>query len=610
MPDDRRRPRRRLAPAKPQALVASATLLNTTKMERLPPPEAWANEAWGYYDTVPEVRFACGWLSNAMSRCRIAAASRSEDGNDPVPVVDGPAAEAMDALGGGVTGQAAILADATTHLTVPGIGYLVGEQTPTAVDVGGATWQVLSSDELRLAATPEGKRYEVKTGDGDRSWRTLPADALAVKMWRQHRRWSWKPDSPIRATLPVLRELEALTQHVDASLVSRLAGNGILVLPDEVEFPVAPGTPEDEDPFMWALTQAMITPIGDRDAASAVVPYVIRVPAESVDKIRHITFASPLDEKAQALRDEALRRFASGMDMPAEVIQGLADANHWTAWQIEESAIKLHVEPMLEAICQALTVGYLHPYLQVLGVDAYEDFVVWYDTSDLRVRPDRSGTAAELFDRQAISVEALRRESGFDEDDAPDEDDLRRALLIDIAKSAPTLAPILLPAAGIDLGLPEEPLPTGPNAPQDAPGGDEAPADGPPDRSDSPPPPTQEEAAVRALIAACDGVVFRALERAGARLMATARSERVQWDTNGVPRHELHLHVPVEMGLPSDEFLIDGSLDRVPEIAARHGVDASALAAALGNYTLRLIRYGMPYDYIALSETLGASRGA
>ena len=38
------------------------------------------------------------------------------------------------------------------------------------------------------------------------------------------------PDSPVRAALPILRELVGLTQHVSAQIDSRLAGAGMLVM--------------------------------------------------------------------------------------------------------------------------------------------------------------------------------------------------------------------------------------------------------------------------------------------------------------------------------------------------------------------------------------------
>lgn len=344
----------------------------------------------------------------------------------------------------------------------------------------------------------------------------------------------------------------------------------------------------------------------------------MRVPPDAIEAIRHITFSTPLDEKAQALRDEALRRFASGMDLPAEVITGMGDSNHWTAWQIEESALKLHVEPMLESICHGLTVGYLQPALRAAGVANWRDHLVWYDTSELTVRPDRSGDAKDLFDRQAINVEALRRETGFGEEDAPEVLDLRDATLLSIVRSAPTLAPALLPYVrgfeDIQISVPgvegeapaEEPGEPGPEEPE-APEGPDSEGERPlPDTQDDAPLPPGETSAEAALLAACDGIVHRALERAGTRLATEARKAGITWHTNGTEFARLHTVMPEGLGV--DAFgLVADAWSRVPEVAVRHGVDTTALTAALEDYTARLIETGAPHDYERLADAIGAT---
>jgi len=70
---------------------------------------------------------------------------------------------------------------------------------------------------------------------------------------------------------------------------------------------------------------------------------------------REMTFWTELDAQSKDMRAEAITRFAVGMDPPAEQILGMS-ANSGTgreqwclslgAWQIEESTIKMFVEPM------------------------------------------------------------------------------------------------------------------------------------------------------------------------------------------------------------------------------------------------------------------------
>ena len=168
---------------------------------------------------------------------------------------------------------------------------------------------------------------------------------------------------------------------------------------------------------METLRVAMVTAIGNRTDASALVPIIIQAPGEYLDKIAHITFSTPLDGQAQELRKEAIGRLGLSMDMPPEVLQGTADMNHWSSWQVEEAAIKAHTEPLLDVVTQGITTNYLQAALKTAGVKDWDQYTVEADTSEMRVRPNRSKEAQELYAQAAISREAMVRENGFDEAD-------------------------------------------------------------------------------------------------------------------------------------------------------------------------------------------------
>ena len=57
----------------------------------------------------------------------------------------------------------------------------------------------------------------------------------------------------------------------------------------------------------------MLTPLQNRNSAASIVPLIAKVPGEWVDKVRHITFDSPLDPMAKDMREEAIRRIGLGM---------------------------------------------------------------------------------------------------------------------------------------------------------------------------------------------------------------------------------------------------------------------------------------------------------
>jgi hypothetical protein len=234
--------------------------------------------------------------------------------------------------------------------------------------------------------------------------------------------------------------------------------------------------PDDDgttDPILAALMDAMLTAIKDRDSASAVMPILLQGPDEAIDKVKHLTFTTPFDERTKDLRDEAIRRLALGLDAPAEVLLGMGTSTHWNAWLIQEDRIKTHTEPTLSLICDSLTQDFLWPILEEQGVADFEKYVIWYDTSDLTQKADRSKEAIELYDRGEVSGLALRREAGFDEDDAGEVIERRSfEIAVEFCKARPEMldkpgfGPLLemLRAAMIggtipDLEFPEEPVP-------------------------------------------------------------------------------------------------------------------------------------------------------
>ena len=121
--------------------------------------------------------------------------------------------------------------------------------------------------------------------------------------------------------------------------------------------------------------------------------------------------------------------------------------------------------------------------------------MVWYDDSELSVRPDKSQSAIRLYELNELSGEALRRETGFSEEDQPSEDEWRRNVLVSTMQAAPSLFPIIAPELGL-MEVPEGvvafPAPDeGPISPSGPPsdGNPPAPNGAPGTRDDEPPPP-------------------------------------------------------------------------------------------------------------------------
>lgn len=529
------------------ALVASATRYPGRMARIYQPRQDWQQECYRHYAICGEARFAAKFFGSAVSRAVLSVAVM--DGNTPIVQDSGSAYDALIDLFNGKDGQKEMLGALGQHLTIAGECYLVGRNAD-----GEDIWEIVSCMEMRVT----GNTWQINYGDG------LPPidltdDDVVIRIWLPAPGKKIEADSPFKAMLPILGEIEWLTRHVFAQITSRLAGAGILMLPQGMTFPPPPGqdgqelqTANDADAFMLTLADAMLKPIEEPGSPSSVIPIVVTAPDDAIDKAKLLTFWSELDQHSMDLRNEAIRRFALGMDLPPEQVLGMSSntgtgggtsngVSHWGAWQIEEATIKMHVEPMLDVIVNALTMGYLRPLTD-------DESIVVYDTSALRLRPDRSKEAFELYDRGLISADALRRENGFDDDDVPTTQEFQTWLLIKVASgsSTPEQVQAALEALGVPLtvGVPQ----ASPREAQQPPSLEEHPTR----------PRTPGESA---LVAASEALVFRALERAGNRL------RQMGGKPPGVPSYETHLYVRangnrvLEDAWPCANQVLDGIAD-------------------------------------------------
>jgi len=494
--------RRATLAAPPRALTADARRIDLTQSiatasSKPGSAHPWQVEAWQRFDEVGELRAVCQWFANSLSRARLIASELDPlTGHPTGKSSDAAATQMVSDIAGGPAGQATMLSRLATFLTVPGeawVAIIDRDDDPAAAE----EWHVIADSEIATV----GQDVEITLPDSS-TYQINPDTDSLFRVWRSHPRSAAEADSPVRAALPILREIRRTEQAIDAAGKSRIAGNGILALPTEISMPTglvpggdddAPGLPADaggEAPIdtgvgmrqvdagelMSALQEAMTTSIRDQASAAAMVPIVIQAAGEHIDKIRHITLDSTVTETNLHTRESAIRRLALSLDIPPEVLLGHGDSNHWSAWASRDEAISQHLAPMMTLICDALTSSVLHPLLAAQGHPDPERVVVWFDLSDLSRRPDRREDAAAAFDRGVISPQAYRQELGYGDDDAPDRnsDEAMRELAIQLVSQAPSLLPSLAHIIGFDVAPTQ--IDTGPGAPSAAPS---APADPP-----------------------------------------------------------------------------------------------------------------------------------
>jgi hypothetical protein len=468
----------------PRTLTAAAAQIKVNdkgefeqfRIRRSAGSSAWQAEAWEYYDAIGEIKYAFNLVASVVSRIRIYAAVIDDPSETPISVrqselIDdrlGAAAErALARLNSAYGGQAGLLRDAALNLSVAGECYLVQMPAKPSQRLP-ESWDVRSVDEVttdpRGGFNIIGRREQSTTSQGGVGQASkLGKDAFVGRIWRSHPRFSDEADSSLRGLLDLCAELLLLNRTFRATARSRLNA-GALYLPDGLsvasqgdgDFPydsedgIGPNftAEEAEDEFEEQLMDAMTTPIRDEESASAVVPLIIRGPAELGDKIKQFKFERSFDPQLAERSDRVLERILQGLDVPKDVVTGLANVKYSNAMQIDESLYKAHIEPLMLLIADALTVVYLRPYLIANGFEETQvnRIVVWYDPSAIATRNDRATDADAGFDRMAVSANTWRRAHGFSDADAPTPKELSIRLLQERGVFTPEFTEAMLAA--------------------------------------------------------------------------------------------------------------------------------------------------------------------
>lgn len=568
----------------PRALVSSARPVKVDKMSGAQAAlkgEGWQDLTWRFYNTVGEFRAACNWVGNVLSRASLYVTY--DDGSGPKRVEEGSIGDlALDEFFNGRRGQTQMLHDLGVFYSAPGEAYLAG-WSKKKKGKETWTWGVYDASEV------------MKKGDdwyvsGDK----VEGQITLIRTWRPHPKKRKKADSPARAALPVLQEIERTTAHISKQLTSRLASAGILLLPNEMTVTTTVEATDDGSDQTTISARQMVEQlaavagraISDPSDSAANVPIVITADGEHLDKPRLLEFWSELDAAVQQMRDNAVKRLALAMDMPPEVLTGLGETNHWGAWQIDESAVKSHTEPLLAQITYDLTEGYLRPALEG-EVEDPERYAIAADTTEMRLRPNRSQEAMELFDRGALSGAALLRETGFDPSDAMGDEERKVWLLMKAAMGSTTPEIVVEAMRLLGAPLPEQVYGDEPTEGRPAPSLDEHPGVEPPSEVPA------------ALVAAADQMVWRALERAGNRLASRMNGGRKPANLDAAS-----VYLFVALDAPAIDEALKDAWTTCGRTASRHGWEPKALESALSEYVAGLMKRGQQHDYDLLAAHL------
>lgn len=454
---------RRPVPGEVVSLVASAARIDLQDKRAMQSAkkrrQAWQSEAWDYVDEVPEIGYTISYSGNMLSKLRLFAATRPDPKEAPVPVeepesgADPTAAKiavaSLERLRSPEGGQSALIRSLAINLEVAGEGSLHGHEDE---DTGEEEWYIRSVDELVV----EGDKFALRDGPGSKVLEPIPDGDVVIRLWERHPRFGMLATCAMRRVLTEAEALLLLSREIRAGSKSRLS-NGILLMPLELSFGAADPTRDagdgetQDDPFEDGLITAMITPIQEEGSAAAVVPFLVRGPAEQLKEIRHITLAKPLDAVLDSRIEARIIRIARGLNMPVEVTSGLMSTTFANAAQVKASEFEDHLQPRAVLICDALTAGYLQPALIEAGVDVEKarDIFIWFDATDLVSRPDQADQAQSAHADGIISDDARRRYTGFTEADAPTDDEVLRRLMLTLSRMDPSLFAQMMKQTGL-----------------------------------------------------------------------------------------------------------------------------------------------------------------
>lgn len=592
--------------------------------------ETWQRECWRYFHTTPELHYAAQYTGSACSLVRIFVQEIQDNGRLGDEATDEDILALADNLLGGPNQKSEALSAIGNNLIIAGECFIVGR--PGRGD-DPDSWKVVSTTELRR----RGGQIWIDYGYGPEQ--LVTGRDIVIRLWSPDAERMRFADSPTRACMQILWELEQLQEYETSQIDSRLAGAGVYFIPSSLSQGATTSEVSAADDLFNTLAEAARASRSGRGTAAGVVPLFVEVPAESLKDMadKPVRFESELSDKLASMKESAVRRLANGLSMPPEVLLGMGDATHWSAWHIEESFVTIQIKPLMNRICEGLTTAYLRPLLKAMGKDP-KRYQLSFDTAPLTVRPNRLQDTLNLYEKNIVGKEAVLVAGDYNPTtDLISEEEENQAFVravvlrdptlfqipgvqeylgidIDTTIPMPELPPGEMPAGG-DLNAPGPPPPPAPAR------SIEQPDTGPPTKSTAPGTPIlavggkvefanfltawKAGAADKAVVpspvlAAANVVCRRAFELAGGRMLT--RSYRGQFPE--VPKKLIHTRLKIS-GVQAETHL-DGAFADLDDDFIGLKVDLPQMEATLRAYCLDQVVKSRPHDVTVLAARLRA----
>lgn len=489
------------ARSNPRVLKAAGLKIERMSSDRLRAVagqrQRWQTLAWGYRDMIGELRAALKFRAQAISRVQFFVAEIVDDDDEPIALSlrdekndDGTPTERAEKIT--LPEDLCLAAEQelarlpmdegdsflgvwSENFDVAGECWLYGRLDTFT---GEETWEIRSIDDVEV----QGSNVTIKDELGQPRVVDLDegSDEELYRLWRKHPRHPYLADSALNACLDALEDITLAGREMRAVSRSRIASNGIMFVPSGM-VDVKNQKEDDErqpgDAFIADLTASIIAPISNEGDAGGIAPIVLIAERDDIQAVRFERLDREDSPTLIAKLDKGLARMGQSIDVPPEIITGLAGVNHWTAWQIDSSTFRYYLEPGIREMADSLTQCFIRRALNTFPPELVKRVRIWFDAGAITENPNRRQDTLDAGDRMLISPRTSRKELGFGEGDAPTSEEIIAMIAAKQGFDAATAARVMIEMArqdGADLPAGIEPPA---QAPQQAPPRQIGPAD-------------------------------------------------------------------------------------------------------------------------------------
>lgn len=343
--------------------------------------EEWQSDAWAYWHALGELHYPTDLVAKQLTRVNWDVQLPNGD------FVENPEDYYDDAAEGIGISQMSYYVG--LHFMVAGAGYIIEE------DDGFHVYSVITPKVTE-------KRDEA-----------LRQNRVAIKFLNPDPVDPTRADSSIRSALAPAEQLLTLQALDMAQNYSRISQAGILWIPS--------GALDEYDTFGEDLITKAGIAINDPRSPASYLPIMAEMDPDDIEKISHMTFDRPFDERIDDKIKFASSRIALALDMPPELLQGITVAtNHWGSWVVLETLYTSHVTPLADLVGDTLT-EVANAKRAKLGLEKIR-FVPNF--TELMARRSSVRDALDMLAAGVVSFEYVREAAGVSDEYIPSDEEL------------------------------------------------------------------------------------------------------------------------------------------------------------------------------------------